>query len=413
MLHDEYMKNHPDGYSISQFRGHIRRHLQLSKAVMHIEHKAGDKMYVDYAGDKLHLTLADGTTQSVEVFVAVLGCSQLTYVEATESQRKEDFIRSCENALHFFGGAPLALVTDNLKSAVTKASRYEAVLNEEFAAFGEHYGIAICPARGYKPKDKALVENAVRLTYRHIYTRLEDQVFGDLPSLNLALHSALEIYNSREFSSKSYSRRDHFEDVERDVLRPLNPLRFELRSHLVATVNRYGHVRLKEDIHFYSVPHTLIGKKVTLWYSGESVTIYLDHELIALHKRDRTPHGYTTNPDHQPLRHRYVSEWSQENFLAQARAIGEDVEYYVSKILESRGHPEQAYKCCAGILTLAHKVGHERISSACRFAASKDSYGYTTLVKILNLRLDQLETPEEDEDEMPEHDNIRGKEYYK
>jgi len=412
-LHQDYLRSHPDGYSISQFRGHLRRHRQLSKAVMRIEHRAGDKMYVDYAGDKLHLTLPDGTKQPVEVFVAILGCSQLTYVEAAESQRKEDFIRSCENALHFYGGAPLALVTDNLKSAVTKASRYQAVLNEDFAAFGEHYGIALCPARGYKPKDKALVENAVKLTYRHIYTRLEGQKFSDLHSLNLALRSALEIYNNKQFSSKDYSRRDHFEDVERDMLRPLNPIRFEFRTHLVVTVNRYHHVRLKEDIHFYSVPHVHIGKQVKLSYNNDSVAVYLDHELVAFHKRDRTPHGYTTEPEHQPAKHRYVIEWTPENFLAQARAIDPDVEYYVSKILESRGHPEQAYKCCAGIMALARKVGNERIVSACRFATSLDAYGYRTLEDILNRRLDQLEVQGDDEDDIPEHDNIRGKEYYK
>jgi hypothetical protein len=348
------------------------------------------------------------------VFVAVLGCSQLTYVEATESQRKEDFIGSCENALHFYGGVPQALVTDNLKSAVTKASRYEAVLNEDFAAFGDHYDIALCSARGYKPKDKALVENAVKLTYRYIYTRLEGQKYSNLHSLNLALRSALEIYNNKQFSSKSYSRRDHFEDVEKDVLRLLNPIRFEIRTRLQVTVNRYGHVRLKEDNHSYSVPHVHIGKKVKLLYSNDGVAIYLDHELIASRKRDRTLHGYTTNPDHQPPQHRYVSEWSPENFLAQARAIDPDVEFYVSKILESRGHPEQAYKCCSGIMTLARKVGYERIASVCRFATSLDSYGYTVLENILNRRLDQLETHiEEEDDEIPEHDNIRGKDYYK
>lgn len=329
-------------------------------------------------------------------------------------QRKEDFIGSCENALHFFGGVPQALVTDNLKSAVTKASRYEAVLNEDFASFGDHYDIALCPARGYKPKDKALVENAVKLTYRHIYTRLEGQKFSDLHSLNLALRSALEIYNNKQFSSKSYSRRDHFEDVERDVLRPLNPIRFELRTHLTVTVNRYGHVRLKEDNHSYSVPHIHIGKRVKLLYGNDSVAAYMDHELVASHKRDRTLHGYTTNPDHQPPQHRYVSEWSPENFLAQARAIDPDVEFHVSKVLESRGHPEQAYKCCAGIMALARKVGHERIASACRFATSIDSYGYTVLENILNRRLDQLEPQNEEEgDHIPEHENIRGKEYYR
>jgi hypothetical protein len=273
--------------------------------------------------------------------------------------------------------------------------------------------VALCPARGYKPKDKALVENAVKLTYRHIYTRLDGQKFSDLHSLNLALRSALEIYNNKQFSSKDYSRRDHFEDVERYILRPLNPLRFEIRTHLLVTVNRYGHVRLKEDIHYYSVPFIHIGKKVKLSYNTDKVDIYWEHELIASHRRDRAAHAYTTNPDHQPARHRFVSEWTPENFLAQARAIDEDVEHYVAKILESRGHPEQAYKCCAGIMALARKVGHERISSACRFAASLGVYGYMNLEDILNRRLDQLETQGEDEGEIPEHDNIRGKDYYK
>jgi len=412
-LYEEYKTAHPDGYGISHFRATLQRHLQLSKTTMHIHHKAGDKMYVDYAGDKLHLTLPDGTTQAVEVFVAILGCSQLTYVEATESQRKEDFIRSCENALHYYGGVPLAIVTDNLRSAVTRASRYEAVLNDDFAAFGEHYGLAICPARGYKPKDKALVENAVKLAYRHIYPRLEGQKYSDLHSLNLALRGALELYNGKAFSSKSYSRRDHFEDVEREVLRPLNPLRFEIRTHLEVTVNRYGHVRLKEDIHFYSVPYIHIGKRVKMSYNADSVDIYWERELIASHKRDRKPHDYTTNPDHQPAQHRFVSEWTPERFLAQAHAIGEDVEHYISKVLESGRHPEQAYKSCVGIMALARKVGGERISSACRFASALGVYGYQNLADILNRCLDQLDASGDDEDDIPEHKNIRGKDYFK
>lgn len=204
MLHKEYLQRYPDGYSRSRFNNALHTYLQLSRPVMHIEHKAGDKLYIDFTGSKLKLTRPDGTVQAVEVFVAILGCSQLTYVEAVESQKKEDLILACENALHYFGGVPEAIVPDNLRSAVTKGSKYEAVLNEEFASFAEHYAVTVVPARVYKPRDKSLVEGAVKLIYRSIYTRLEGRGFSTLATLNAAIHSALEIHNNTPFCGRNY-----------------------------------------------------------------------------------------------------------------------------------------------------------------------------------------------------------------
>jgi transposase len=411
LLYSEYIEKFPEGYSISHFNNAILTYLQLSKPVMHIEHKAGDKIYIDFAGSKLQLTGADGLERDVEVFVAVLGCSQLTYVEAVESQRKEDLIRACENALHYFGGVPEAIVPDNLPSAVTKGSRYEAILNGEFAAFAEHYAVTVVPARAYKPRDKSLVEGAVKLIYRSIYSRLDGRRFDDLELLNAAISPALEIHNNKPFSGRSYSRREQFEEIEREALGPLNPLRYEMNKQIMVTVMKNGYIRLGEDVHYYSVPYTYMGKKVKLLYTSSLVKVYYHYTLIACHERIRTRYHYTTDESHLPLQHRFLAEWTPENFIQQAEAIHSDVARYISKVLEHKAYPEQAYKSCSGILNFARRVGPDRLTDACRWADNLGQYNYPIIEEILKKRLDQLQA-EDEQTEIPPHDNIRGKEYY-
>lgn len=412
MLHKEYLAKHPDGYARSRFNNYLNMHGHLSRPVMHLDHKAGDKMYVDFAGSKLQVTEVDGTERNVEVFVAILGCSQLTYVEAVESQKKEDFIKACENALHYFGGVPLAIVPDNLRSAVTKGSKYEAVLNDEFASFAEHYSITAIPARVYKPKDKSLVEGAVKLIYRSIYTRLDDRKFGDLQALNSAIISALEIHNNKPFSGRTYSRRDQFEDVEREALGPLNPLRYEIKKQSMVTVMKNGYVRLGEDVHYYSVPYKYIGKKVKILYTTTQVDIFYRYTMIASHTRSRVKYHYTTDSDHLASQHRFLTEWTPEKFIAEAADMHEDVASYIAKVLENKPYPEQAYKSCSGILSFGRRVGEERLVEACRWADSLGQYNYLIIEEILRKKLDQLQH-EADESQIPSHDNIRGKEYYK
>ena len=221
MLYRQYIEKYPEGYGICRFCGFIRLYLAQHRPVMHIEHKARDKIYIDFTGQTLHLDNGDGTKTEVEVFVAILGCSQLTYVEAVASQKKEDLIRACENALIYFEGVPLVVVPDNLRAAVTKGSKYEAVLNESFASFAEHYSMTVLPARAYKPRDKSLVEGAVKLVYKTIFTKLDKRIFYDLSSLNAVIRVALEIHNNTPMYKREYSRRQQFEEIERDVLQNL------------------------------------------------------------------------------------------------------------------------------------------------------------------------------------------------
>lgn len=207
MLFDEYREKHPDGYSHSRFCEYILRHQEVSNVVMHLDHKAGDKLFIDFAGKKLSIVDKDSREIiPVEVFVSILPCSQLTYVEAVASQKKEDLITACEHMLQYIEGVPQVIVPDNLRSAVSKSSKYEAVINEDFADFADHYGCSVIPARAYRPRDKALVEGAVKLIYRSIYLRLEDRVFHNLKSLNAAIRVALEVHNNAPFSGRSYRR---------------------------------------------------------------------------------------------------------------------------------------------------------------------------------------------------------------
>lgn len=415
MLHQEYKKQYPDGYSRSGFCRHIQVYEKKNSVVMHLEHKAGDKLYIDFAGQKLSLVDIDtGEIIPVEVFVAILPCSQLTYVEAVASQRKEDLILACEHTLHYFEGVPQVIVPDNLRSAVTKSSKYKAIINDDFASFADHYGCSVIPARAYKPRDKALVEGAVKLIYTSIYQRLEERVFHDLKSLNAAIRVALEVHNNAPFSGRSYSRRDQFEEIERLTLGPLNPISYELKKQALVTVQKNGHVRLSEDAHYYSVPCVHIGKKVKILYTSTLVEVYYRYEKIAEHPRSYARFKYTTDKEHLASHHREYADWSEEKFVTEAYAIHSDVGIYITKVIESKAHPEQAYKSARGILSFARRVGEKRLINACRWADSYGLYNYPSIESILSTRQDEVPLEDETilEQEMPNHKNIRGKDYY-
>ena len=413
-LWEVYFRMHPDGFKLTQFNTHYRLWSKRSNATMHLDHKAGDKMYVDYAGEKLQIVDADsGEITRVEVFVAILGASQLTYVEATMTQRKEDFIGACENALHYFQGVPQAIVTDNLKSAVIKSDRYEPTLNESFRDFVGHYKMAALPAGPYKPRHKALVEGAVKIIYTTIYTVIREKVFTSLDSLNRAIRELLEIHNNRPLRGRPYSRRQMFEEIERPTLQPLSFYRYELKNKRAATVSKSNYVCLGEDKHYYSVPYHYIGKKVSILYSQSQVDIYYRNEHIASHKRNRRPFMFTTVTDHLASRHKYQTDWTPDKFIERAKTIGEHTEAYIKETLTRRQHPEQAYKTCHGILNYAAKVGNERLNAACFRASFYEDYSYKTIVAILEKHLDRVPLDyDTDKASMPVHGNIRGNAYY-
>jgi len=412
MLWQEYSDSHIDGFQSTGFYKHYKLWKNRSHPSMHMVHKAGEKMFVDFAGKTLQVVdPQSGEIKQMQVFVAILGASQLTFVMATESQDMEDFIRCCEMALYFFGGVPVAIVPDNLKSAVTKSSRYEPRLNENFEAFAEHYGMAVLPARAYKPKDKSLVEGAVKIVYNRIYTNLQKREFTSLAQLNQAISLLLDNHNTAPFQGRTCSRMDQFIELEKHTLQPLNPLRFEMRQSTIVTVMKNGHVCLHSDKHYYSVPYAYIGKKVKLYYSKSAVEIYYKYDCIARHERMKGPGQYTTDRAHMATYNLHIADWNPERFIAQAMEIHPDVALYIQEVLIKKAHPEQAYKSCQGILSFAKRVGHARLIAACQRAHQYGLYHFRAIENILQRNLDQAPL-EAEQAQMPKHDNIRGEEYY-
>ncbi len=414
ILWNEYQKEHPDGYSYSQFCYHFQVWRNASKVTMHIEHKVGDKMFVDYAGDKLAIVdRKTGKEQPVEVFVAILGASQLTYAEASFSQKSEDWIRSNERAFIYCGGVTQAIVPDNLKSGVTQSNRYEPGINIMFDDFAGHYQTVILPARVRRPQDKALVENAVNLVYQRIYAPLRNRIFYSLEELNEAIWDLLEQHNNIPFQRLKTSRRELFDNIEKPVLKPLPKERYAIKQSKELTVQFNYHVELREDRHYYSVPWQLKGKRVRVVYDDRNVAIYCDNVRIIQYKRDRSPNGYTTLHTHMPPHHRFYAQWSPERFIRWAQSIGDDVAEIIQMVLTSRKHPEQAFKTCMGILNLVKKHGPDRLNKACARALGFGFYSYKRIKNILDRGLEEEPLIESRELTVSSHENIRGSLYYR
>lgn len=416
MVYEVYISRCPAGYKHSAFLERLNAYMGMSKPSVRMPHKAGDKLFIDFTGKKLQITdNQTGEVQDVEVFVSILGCSQLTYVTAVASQKKEDFIMACQRALYFYGGVPEAIIPDNLKSAVKKASRYEAELNDSFAAFAAHYNTYVFPARVYKPKDKALVEGAVKIIYTSIFTKIDQEVYHNLETLNEAIYIHLKAHNDSLLTGCDFSRYQQFEALEKNVLKPLNPYPYDPMISKTGTVGKTGFVTV--DHRYYSIPYKFIGKKVKVMYNTTRVEASNGHEVIAVHERSFGKDKYIQNEDHLASWHRYPTEWNPEKFIADAALIDEAVVTYIKKVLARNEYPEKNYRACQGIINYKKRVGETRLINACRRADSFGVYNFGIIERILKSKADfiPLEDDLQSKEEMngmPLHENIRGQEYY-
>jgi transposase len=412
-LWEDYITKHPEGYRSSQFCHHYNVWAKRMNPVMHMEHKAGDKMYVDYSGDKLQIIdRPSGEIQELEFFVAILGASQYTFAECSFTQQTHDFINSLQNALSFYGGVPRAIVPDNLKAAVIKSSKFEPTINKTLQNMSEHYETTILPARAYKPRDKALVENAVRLLYQRIFSKIQKEEYFSLHEINERIQELLEAHNAKKLTARPYSRLELFNEIERAELAPLPLERFEIKYQAQCTVMQNGHILFGPDKHYYSVPYQYLRKKVTVLFTSSSLEIFFKYTRIASHPRNRKPYLYTTKDEHLASTHRFVADWDATRFITWAQSIDVNVGHYITKVIETRAHPEQAYKSCMGILAFEKKVGKERLIKACTIALEVQSYGYKIIQNILEKNLDMIQQETQLELDLPQHNNIRGKQYY-
>jgi transposase len=413
LLWEEYVRENPTGYRYSQFCELFNQWRKCEKELsMHMDHKPGDKMFVDFAGKKfVIIDKISGKHKEVQTFIAILGASELTYAEAVPDQKSETFVKANENAFRYFGGVTCAIVPDCLKSGVIKGDKYEPCINPLYKDFADHYGTIILPARPHHPKDKPLVENAVRLAYQRIYAPLRNMVFHSIAQLNRAIKEHLEMHNNKQMQKLDVSRRDLFNSTEKNCLKNLPDKRFEIKKYLSLKVAFNYHVEIREDKHYYSVPFKYRGRQVKVILSVDNVEILHENVRIGLYSRIKEP-GYTTKNEHMPSHHKFYSGWNPERFISWASSIGHDVKALITKILEARTYPEQSYKVCLGIINLSKKYGNERLNNACSRALTFGCVSYQSVKSILEKGLDKQEEINLFNRKLPEHENIRGNQYY-
>lgn len=412
LLWEEYREKTPDGYRYSRFCDLYRRWLGRQEVVLRQEHRAGEKLFVDYAGDTIPIHSATGGDQTAAaIFVAVLGASNFTYSEATATQGLGDWIGAHMRAFEFLGGVPEIVVPDNLKSGVTKACRYEPSVNRTYEEMASHYGVAVVPARRAKPRDKAKVEAGVLVVERWILAALRKRRFFSLGEVNQAIQELLVRLNNRPFRKREGSRCSLFESLDKPVLRALPAERYEYGDWETHRVNIDYHVEF--DNHWYSVPYLLTQQEVEVRATATTVEIFHRGVRVSSHGRSQVPHVATTVEDHRPKAHQRHLEWTPSRLVDWAKTIGPATADLFGRIIESKRHPEQGYRSCLGILRLSKQYTSQRVEAAARRAIALHACSYQSIKSILKCNLDN-QTIEPTAPPKPpiDHPNIRGSEYF-
>jgi len=413
----EYRSIANNPYSYTQFLEHYHRKYSKLKGSMKLDHKAGHELMIDFAGKHLYITDKEsGELIPVEVFVAILPFSQYTYVEACMSQKREDLVNCIAHALNFYGGVPRAIVSDNLKTAVSRSSRYEPQINKTLKDFALHYGCVINPTRVYSPQDKALVENAVNLAYQRIYYPLRNMTFFSLNDLNQEIKRLLNDYNDVLFQRKEASRKELFQSIERSELKPLPSSAYEMKDYRRAKVQLMGYVYFSPDKNYYSVPHRYIGKHTQIHYTKNWVEVYFNNDRIALHKRNPLKGSYNTIKEHLSSTHQAYKKWNPGYFKNLAKPHGEAVMMFVESLIHQCDYPEIGYKRAMGVIQLHKEYGSERLNNACQRALYANAFKYNVIKNILKNNLDKEQQLFDDifstKPHIPRHDNIRGSDTY-
>ena len=406
LLWEEYLRDHPKGYSYSNFCNRYRSWKKQRGVTMRQEYRAGEKSFVDWVGMKVEIVdRATGEISLASIFVMALGYSNYTYAEALPSEEISHWIGAHIRAFEFFGGVTEVLVPDNLKTGVTDVCRYEPGINRTYQELAEHYNVAVIPARSKCPRDKAKVEEAVQNVERRILAPLRDRTFFAVSELNEAIKPLLAELNAREMQTYKISRIELFEKQERSALRHLPKNRFELASWKTARVNIDYHVEFRR--HYYSVPFQLVHETVQVRVTEGTIEIFHAAKRVASHLRSDKPGKHTTLKEHMPQTHQFMQDWSPSRLTSWAAKIGPHTKIQVELKLSSRLHPEQAYRACLGLLSLAKKYGNERLEAACQKVNSFGPVPLKNIKSVLERGTDKLEEKQPQSTPLV-HANIRG-----
>ncbi len=413
LLWYEYKQANPDGYQYSQFCNLYRQWVRKLDLTLRQEHRAGKKIFIDYAGQTVSIVdPKTGEITEAQIFLATLGASNYTFAEASLSQDLPSWIKSHVHAFEFFGGVAEILVPDNLKAGVTNPCRYEPDINPTYQDLAEHYGTTVIPARSRRPKDKAKVESAVFVAERWILAALRNHTFFSLNELNQAIAEKLHDLNNRKFQKLNTTRRQLFETIDRPALKSLPSRPYEYAEWKKARVNIDYHIEI--DRHYYSVPYQLAREQVDVRLTSSTVEVLFKNKRVASHQRDYRKGSFTTLTEHMPKSHQRYLEWTPSRIIRWAEKNGPKTQKLITRILDSRAHPEQGYRSSLGIMRLGKAYSPERLEAACERALFINAYSYKSVQSILKKGLDQQPFLfEQIENAKPlNHYNIRGKRYY-
>ena len=412
LLHLEYLRSHPGGYQYTSFASTYRKWLKKRGVVMRQLHKAGEKAFVDYSGKKPRVICPQtGAVHEVELFVMVLGASNLTYAEATETQTVGDFIASHVRALDYIGGVPRILVPDQLRSAISEPSRYEPTVHRSYAEFGRHYGTAIIPARPRKPRDKAKVEVAVQIVQRWVLACVRNETFFSISALNTRIRELVDLLNHKPMKSQGgVSRRALFERVEQAALSPLPTSRFEISEWMRVTVNLDYHISVAN--HFYSVPFTFARESLEVRLTNATIEAFFAGKRVASHARSDIDYAHTTDTAHMPEAHR-AQFFGADVVLAWAATVGTQTAALVARLLDVHPIREQGWRSAKGLQRLERAFGRERLEQACARGLELGVRSYKPIERLLKLGREAAPQATDAPTFLPPvHANVRGPAYF-
>ena len=414
LLWQEYRESHPDGYGYSQFCFHLDQVINARKPGSIIHYNPAEKLLVDFAGDTVsYVDQLTGEMIETQMFVACLPFSNYTFVMAVPSQRTEDFLHALTCCLNHLGGSPKILVTDNLKSAVIKTDRYEPELNRLMDDFAIHHGLVVIPTRTNKPKDKAPVENEVKIVYRRVYAKLRNHTFFSIDEINRAFAEKTREHNQTRQQQKDYCREEHFLAQEKPLLKELPETTFEVKYYTTLRVSPNNCIYLGRDKHFYSVPYQYIGEKAEVVYTRSLVRIYVRGKRVATHQRNLKP-GYTTLKEHMGSNHNFYNGRSPEFYIRQAAKHSDVLARLFAVMFERSEYPETQYRRCDGLLSLQRKTDPLVFERVCHYALDNGILSYKSIKNVIDNKAYLFNMAQQDQENRNniKHVNIRGKRYY-
>ncbi len=414
IIWQEYRQDHPEGYSYSQFCYHLQQVINARKPGSIIHYNPAEKLLVDFAGDTVsYIDRETGEVLKAQVFVACLPYSDYTFIKAVPSQRTDDFLHALTCCLDHLGGTPKIIVPDNLKAAVVKADRFEPELNRLMEDFANHYGIAVIPARAVKPKDKAAVENEVKIIYRRVYAKLRHHTFFSIEEINQAFAEKTREHNQTRQQQKDYCREEKFLAEEKPLLKELPKDAFQVKYYASLKIALNNCIYLARDKHYYSAPFQYIGQQADIVYTRSLVRIYVRGECVATHKRS-AGFGYTTRKEHMSSSHNFYQSRSPEFYIRQAGRHSDTLSELFTAIFKGVEVPEIMYKRCDGLLALQRRTDPVTFENVCRYALENDILTLKSIKRVIDSKAYLHDMWQEDNQNNMniKHINIRGKKYY-